>query len=88
MFDGVPLVGGKNASLGELYSTLSSEGVRLPNGFALTAAAYRDAIVVRKIELLDHTYRNFQREKMARLALFDQMRQSVEALRCTVSSQR
>ena len=40
----VPLVGGKNASLGELYSALLSEGVRLPNGFALTAAAYRDAI--------------------------------------------
>ncbi len=40
----VPLVGGKNASLGELYSTLASEGVRVPNGFALTAQAYRDAL--------------------------------------------
>ena len=35
----VPLVGGKNASLGELYSTLSQQGVRVPNGFALTADA-------------------------------------------------
>ena len=34
----VPLVGGKNASLGELYSELGSAGVRVPNGFALTAA--------------------------------------------------
>ena len=33
------LVGGKNASLGELYYTLASEGVRVPNGFALTAQA-------------------------------------------------
>jgi pyruvate,water dikinase len=40
----VPLVGGKTASLGELYSTLSSQGVKVPNGFALTAAAYRDAL--------------------------------------------
>ena len=40
----IALVGGKNASLGELYSTLASEGVRVPNGFALTAQAYRDAL--------------------------------------------
>ena len=42
--DDVPLVGGKTASLGELYSALSTRGVRVPNGFALTAAAYRDAL--------------------------------------------
>jgi pyruvate,water dikinase len=40
----VSLVGGKTASLGELYSALSPQGVRVPNGFALTAAAYRDAL--------------------------------------------
>jgi len=40
----VALVGGKNASLGQLYSTLSKEGVLVPNGFALTADAYRDAL--------------------------------------------
>ena len=42
--DDVPLVGGKNASLGELYRALSAAGVRVPNGFALTAAAYREAL--------------------------------------------
>ena len=42
------LVGGKNASLGELYSTLSKQGVRVPNGFALTAEAYRDALTAAK----------------------------------------
>ncbi|MHB1571609.1 MAG: phosphoenolpyruvate synthase [Solirubrobacteraceae bacterium] len=36
----VPLVGGKNASLGEMYRALSDEGVRIPNGFATTAEAY------------------------------------------------
>jgi pyruvate,water dikinase len=37
----VPLVGGKNASLGEMYRELDAEGVRVPNGFAITAEAYR-----------------------------------------------
>ncbi|MBS0421228.1 MAG: phosphoenolpyruvate synthase [Proteobacteria bacterium] len=37
----VPTVGGKNASLGEMYRNLSSQGVRVPNGFAITADAYR-----------------------------------------------
>ena len=44
----VPLVGGKNASLGELYSALSKQGVRVPNGFALTAGAYRDILTAAK----------------------------------------
>ncbi len=37
----VPEVGGKNASLGEMYRNLTYEGVKVPNGFAVTAAAYR-----------------------------------------------
>src|ERR1700693_4993637 len=41
----VGLVGGKTSSLGELYSTLASEGVAVPNGFAVTADAYRDALL-------------------------------------------
>jgi len=36
----VPLVGGKNASLGEMYQNLSSHGVKVPNGYAITAGAY------------------------------------------------
>jgi len=36
----VPLVGGKNASLGEMYQKLTSKGVRVPYGFAVTAHAY------------------------------------------------
>jgi pyruvate,water dikinase len=34
-------VGGKNASLGEMVRNLTSAGVRVPDGFATTAAAYR-----------------------------------------------
>ncbi len=37
----VPLVGGKNASLGEMYRKLTSKGVAVPHGFAITAYAYR-----------------------------------------------
>jgi pyruvate, water dikinase len=44
----VALAGGKNASLGELYSALSKEGVPVPNGFVLTAEAYRDALTAAK----------------------------------------
>jgi pyruvate, water dikinase len=37
----VPRVGGKNASLGEMIAALAGEGVRVPDGFATTADAYR-----------------------------------------------
>jgi len=37
----VALVGGKNASIGELYRELTGAGVRVPNGFAITADGYR-----------------------------------------------
>lgn len=40
----VSLVGGKNASLGEMYRNLTPEGVKIPNGFAITAEAYRYVI--------------------------------------------
>jgi len=39
--DDVPLVGGKNASLGEMVRELAPMGVKVPNGFAITAQAYR-----------------------------------------------
>lgn len=38
--DDVPLVGGKNASLGEMLSSLESRGVRVPQGVAVTVAGY------------------------------------------------
>lgn len=36
----IPLVGGKNASLGEMYQNLAKKGVSVPNGFAISAKAY------------------------------------------------
>jgi pyruvate,water dikinase len=38
----VPRVGGKNASLGEMIGELAGRGIRVPGGFATTAAAYRE----------------------------------------------
>ncbi|QQG37497.1 MAG: phosphoenolpyruvate synthase [Candidatus Kaiserbacteria bacterium] len=39
--DDVALVGGKNASLGEMLQALTSKGIRVPSGFVVTAEAYR-----------------------------------------------
>lgn len=54
-------VGGKNASLGEMLSSLASVGIRIPQGFAVTADAYRsflganglDAPLAQALALLD-----------------------------------
>jgi len=40
----VGLVGGKNASLGEMYSELTPKGVKIPDGFAVTAEGYRHVL--------------------------------------------
>jgi len=40
----LPLVGGKNASLGEMYRALAPKGIRIPYGFAVTTEAYRDVL--------------------------------------------
>jgi pyruvate, water dikinase len=36
----IPLVGGKNASLGEMFQTLTPQGIQIPPGFAVTADAF------------------------------------------------
>jgi len=67
----VPLVGGKNASLGEMYQKLHSKGINIPNGFAITAYAYRYFLKyagiedeIRKIlkDLDTHDLSNLQRK--------------------------
>ncbi|MGI9418218.1 MAG: phosphoenolpyruvate synthase [Geminicoccaceae bacterium] len=47
--DDVPLVGGKNASLGEMYSELTALDIKVPNGFAVTAEAFRDALTAAEV---------------------------------------
>ena len=47
----VPYVGGKNASLGEMYQKLTKKGIKIPNGFALTAYAYRYFLVQNRLDI-------------------------------------
>lgn len=54
--DDIPLVGGKNASLGEMCHSLTPKGVKVPDGFAVTAEAYRHFFKEAK---LDETIRSF-----------------------------
>ncbi len=49
-FEDVPLVGGKNASLGEMTRELSSKGVNIPDGFALTTNIYWKFLKSREID--------------------------------------
>jgi pyruvate,water dikinase len=45
-----PIVGGKNSSLGEMAQALRGAGIRLPEGFATTAQAYREFIAANELE--------------------------------------
>lgn len=50
LIEDVALIGGKNASLGEMYQKLTSKGVVVPHGFAITSYAYRHLIKTAGIE--------------------------------------
>jgi pyruvate,water dikinase len=62
----VPQVGGKNASLGEMISTLKSKGVRVPDGFATTADAYRQFLDANALgERIAAHLRDWREKKMS-----------------------
>jgi len=46
----IEIVGGKNASLGEMIQNLSSLGINIPNGFVVTVAAYREFLEYNHLE--------------------------------------
>ena len=46
----IPEVGGKNASLGEMFNHLTPQGIAIPNGFAVTASAFRYFIEYNKLD--------------------------------------
>lgn len=70
--DDVSSVGGKNASLGEMIGTLKQEKIRVPDGFATTARAYREYIKANDIDdrlrslLKDWKEKKDSREKIGR----------------------
>ena len=62
-------MGGKTASLGELYCALSERGIKVPNGFALTAQAYRDALSgAQAVEKLHGLLDGLDKRKVKQLA--------------------
>ncbi|MEK9183412.1 MAG: PEP/pyruvate-binding domain-containing protein, partial [Patescibacteria group bacterium] len=48
----IPSVGGKNASLGEMFSNLTQKGIKVPDGFAVTADAFRHFLKQNKLDIL------------------------------------
>jgi len=65
----VERVGGKNASLGEMISSLARLGVQVPGGFATTAQAYRDFLTQGKLdERIRATLANLDVEDVTKLA--------------------
>ncbi|WP_073081320.1 phosphoenolpyruvate synthase [Chitinophaga jiangningensis] len=65
----VPEVGGKNASLGEMRSNLASKGLRVPDGFSTTAAAFRYFLAENKLsDRLENLLRSLDRKDYTNLA--------------------
>ncbi|OZV69796.1 phosphoenolpyruvate synthase [Winogradskyella aurantia] len=64
----VDIVGGKNASLGEMYNQLTSKGVSIPNGFATTSAAFWEFLKENNIQTaLEDLLKDLNRETYANL---------------------
>lgn len=67
--DDLALVGGKNASLGEMYNALTSKGIRIPDGFAITAQAYWDFLKNNKLnEPLQNILNGLDKESFSNLS--------------------
>ncbi len=65
----IPSVGGKNASLGEMYAKLTSKGMKVPNGFALTADVYWDFIKENNLDKkIKETLRGLDKKDIKELA--------------------
>ena len=64
----IALVGGKNASLGEMYGKLTKKGVNIPDGFAITSKAYWKFLKENKIDKkLKEVFKNFNSRSLKSL---------------------
>jgi len=64
----IPIVGGKNASLGEMYNELINDGVNIPNGFATTSEAFYEFLRENKLQnSLDKTLSKLNKETYSNL---------------------
>jgi pyruvate,water dikinase len=67
--DDVALVGGKNASLGEMFRALSAKNVRVPGGYAITADAYRHFLESNRLtQCIDELIADLDIERLEDLA--------------------
>jgi pyruvate, water dikinase len=65
----VAIVGGKNASLGEMITNLKPLGVEVPDGFALTVDAYREFLAANALTpVLENLLRQLDRKSLSNLA--------------------
>ncbi len=72
------LVGGKNASLGEMYSQLTKKGVNIPDGFAVTTKAYWRFLKVNKIDkTLKNIFRGFNVKNIKNLQVTGKKARSI-----------
>jgi pyruvate,water dikinase len=66
----IPSVGGKNASIGEMYRELTGKGIKVPNGFAITADAYWHVLISAGVlEELKQTLEGLDTEDVRDLAI-------------------
>ena len=64
----IDMVGGKNASLGEMISNLHASGIRVPNGFATTAKAFNEFLIYNDlVEKIDQKLKNLDVENIQKL---------------------
>jgi pyruvate,water dikinase len=77
----IPLVGGKNASLGEMVRELADQGVRVPDGFAVTADGFRHFIREARLDdFIRATLADLDTRDMANLSQRgDAVRQAIRA---------
>jgi pyruvate,water dikinase len=74
----ISAVGGKNASLGEMYNQLASKGVRIPNGFATTSSAFWKFLKQNDIqETLENIIAGLDRINYTNLALIGERARSL-----------
>lgn len=74
----VSKVGGKNASLGEMFQKLSSLGVLVPDGFAITAASFR--MFIQENHLLDPIQKELANLDKQDFSNLNQVSQSIKSL--------
>ncbi|RLE42084.1 phosphoenolpyruvate synthase [Candidatus Woesearchaeota archaeon] len=76
--DDVGLVGGKNASLGEMYSKLTHLGIKVPNGFAITAYAYR--YFIEKAGVMDEIRRQLSKLDISNINSLERVGHNIREL--------